>query len=176
MIAKGWMVAGAIAACAICLGIGTTAGWISNGWRWEAKVAEAEREARDNLEALEAAREKLKEEKEARQKEADRASLLEEQLADAEAEVIVEEVIKYVQADNTGGCALPPEWVRIHNQAAGVPGARATEAAAREADGAAGTAITDRDALPVVTSNYARARECIARLQGLQGWILAEQE
>lgn len=171
MIGKGWVVAAGLAVCAACLSIGFGSGWWVNGLRWEGRVAsdrlDAEAAGAQLRYQQEAAREAIRE----RQEEADRAAALEEKLADAEAAVVTVEVIRYVQDDTTGACVLPGGWVRIHNRAAGVSGAAEAGDAAGAVDAATGPAVTDRDALPVVAENYARARECIARLQGLQAWV-----
>lgn len=172
MISKGWMVAGAMAAVAAASGVGFWSGVAWSDTQWRADVAEEREKATKQGEELRLAQEELAAEREARLQEAERVSLLEDQLASAEAEVIVNEVIKYVQADNTGSCVLPAEWVRIHNQAAGVPATGAATQATSQTDAATATDVTDRDALPVITNNYAHARSCIARLEGLQGWVV----
>lgn len=172
MISKGWMVAGAMGAVAIASGMGFWGGVEWSETRWRADVAEERNVARAQGDKLREALKALADEREAKQEAADNASLLAEQLAKAEAELVNTEVIEYVQSPDSGDCELPNDWVRIHNQSAtGMPATRAAAQATSETNAATATTVTDRDALPVITQNYARARECLTRLEGLQSWI-----
>lgn len=164
MSIKSWYAVAIIFA----LTFGFSAGWYVNGLRWQTIVADAKEQEAQLREQLAKAERAYVLERDTRLREAERAGLLEQQLRDAEADVIVKEVIRYVQDPDVGRCELPADWVRIHNAAAGVPGV--SEATGVD-DGAAGAARTDSDALPVVTANYRRCRASMARLQALQAWL-----
>ena len=82
---------------------------------------------------------------------------------------INKEVIKYVQADTTGMCDMPAEWVRLHDIAARNNIAGDADSTAVTNDSAA--RITDIDALEVVTENYLTCNEVREQLMNLQEWV-----
>lgn len=85
--------------------------------------------------------------------------------------IVTKEVVKYRERV-VNRCALSPEWVRIHNQAAsGVqedPGAiGANGASSRVAE----SGVDDADALEAAANNYHLYHVCKARLETLQDLI-----
>ncbi|WP_339617218.1 hypothetical protein [uncultured Gilvimarinus sp.] len=156
-----------IVVAVVSLLAGYGAGWYVNGLRWEKDWLSADKVARELAADKAGLEAKIRSEREGRLAAVDKAAVLERALADAEGEVIIKEVLRYVQSDTAGDCSLPDDWVRIHNAAAGVPRVPDAPAVdAREAE----TARTDSDALPVIASNYRRCREAMTRLEGLQAW------
>lgn len=142
---------------AVVLAAGFLAGWTVNQWRIDADRADVLVDVR-KIEQLE-------------QERADaigRAAAAERAVLDAEARVVIKEVIKYAESPNAGRCDLSGDWVRTHNQAAGVPENTGTTGGAV---GAADTIGTDVDALRVVTSNYAICRENMRRQSALIEWL-----
>lgn len=144
------------------------AGWYVNGLRWESVVAE-QREAAQKLQAkLDDAQAKYEQERDGRLFAVDQSGVLKRRLQSAEAQVVIKEVIRYVQGPDAGICKLPDDWVRIHNAAAGVPDLPNAPAVD---DGAPARVRTDSDALPVVAANYRACRESMTRLSALQDWL-----
>jgi hypothetical protein len=87
-------------------------------------------------------------------------------------DAVTSEVIKYVQSDNTGICNLPGEWVLSHDRAASMSMSENTESSS-SSNGESAGAITDREALVVVTNNYSRCRDNSVRQQALIDWVEA---
>ena len=88
-------------------------------------------------------------------------------LRDAQSETTTKEVIRYVQGNSSGGCNLPGEWVRIHDQSARMP---ETPETPRVPDGAA-RPIKDAKVLRVVTANYRTCAGVADRLELLQDYV-----
>ncbi len=82
---------------------------------------------------------------------------------------VKEEVVKYAST-NTSSC-LDPEWRRLYNASA----LNAVPAAASGTDGASG-APTAAEALSTGTENNARANRTADKLEGLQAWVLKQQQ
>ena len=80
---------------------------------------------------------------------------------------ITTEVIKYVQDPTITRCELSPQFVRIHNSAAG--GMSEDTGASSGTDGTAGR-ITDAEVLEVVTTNYSICATNTQNLIALQNW------
>lgn len=144
-----------VAAAFIC-------GWAVNGWRIGETVAESEAQrAQDTIKI-----ERLNTEKS--------QTVARLHAAEAAAQVVktrtvTKEVIKYVQNPDAGDCELSNDWVRIHDDSAGVP--TDTEAASRAAD-TTGKPKTDVDALVAITDNYAVCLTNAIRLKALQEWAV----
>ncbi len=85
---------------------------------------------------------------------------------------ITKEVIKYVQAPEIVHVTLPAEWVRIHNAAASGTDMSETSNTAGKPDGPT-SAVTDADALSVVTDNYSTCHQYADRVLALQDWAKA---
>ena len=83
-------------------------------------------------------------------------------------QVVIKQVIKYVQSDSPK-CSLSADWVRIHDSAAMSDGIRATASAADDA----ASGVTDDQALMVIADNYQTCQSIRAQLSELQGWIRA---
>lgn len=79
------------------------------------------------------------------------------------------EIIKYVQSDVAGKCNLPDNWVRIHDLSATGDKARDTNPTGKP-DGDAG-AVTDVEAITVVSGNYRSCNRTRDQLIELQNWI-----
>lgn len=86
------------------------------------------------------------------------------QLEEAQARVVVKEVIKYVQSPDAGRCELPADWVLIDTAAAAGVSA-ATVSAASSPDAARG--FTDTDAL---ATSVERSHVCRAEIDKLRLW------
>lgn len=82
--------------------------------------------------------------------------------------IITNQVIKYVQSPNAGNCAMPVEWVRIHDNAATGEGNQPTNTPSGVDDST--RAITDADAIAVIANNYELCRDTRTRLINLQQW------
>lgn len=142
-------------------------GWLTNGWRLGEKMAEFQRELAE-ADAKQAAAvlsiERL-------MQDASQAISAKEQAeqiaASTKAKIVYKKVIEYVQDPNTGGCQLPDAWVRVHNQASGMPGAIEPPG---EPDQTPLAITTDRDALVTVTSNYESCQANMIQLNGLIEW------
>jgi hypothetical protein len=95
----------------------------------------------------------------------------------ARSQIVTREVIRYVESPDAGRCALPEQWVQIHDNAAGLPG---TVVTAGHADGAsaglAGNAppLTDADALKVVTANYQTCHQQLVKARGWRAWYCGQ--
>lgn len=147
----------------IVLLLGVFIGWKTNGWRLEGQINAAKAtqvtktlttERKDNQNAHSA----------------DAAPAAAQQSQQEKARVITKEVIRYVQSPVAGQCALPAEWVRIHDAAARVsadPSTTGLPAAPASAD--AGT-VTDSEALGTITANYDTCNQEINRVSGWQIW------
>ena len=141
---------------AVALVAGIAVGWTTNQWRVDAQRADSLVEVR-KIERLE-------------RETADaiaRAAAAERAILDAEVRVVTQDVIRYVQDPNTGNCDLGDSWVRTHDTAAGLPVAPEPTAGTTDATPAN---VTDRDALRVVTQNYAICRENARRQSALINW------
>ena len=153
---------------ATLLPLGCAGGWQINDWRLGQQITGMERDvARARAEAAE--------QREAKEKAlAQRNSALTDALiAELEAEhahsqVITREVIRYVQSPDAGHCRLPDEWVQLHESAA--TGSLPVPASTTRASSGETRAVTDTDALAVITANYQQCRRDKARLQGWQQW------
>ena len=141
-------------------------GYAVNGWRLgeviaqkEASVAKAERSAQ-----------KAAQEIERLMQQASDAVAIADQLRTQKRrtvrEVVVQEVVKYVQSDSAGDCGLDADGVRIHNLAAAGELPRDPESA-REPDERPGPA-TAAEIVQVVTANY---DACLAWRDQVRGWI-----
>lgn len=85
-----------------------------------------------------------------------------------ETKVVTQEVIRYVQNPAIERVVLPAEWVRLHDLAA--LGVSPASPAVSSADGAA-QAVTDADAIAVVSDNYNDCRAYIEQVKGLQAHV-----
>lgn len=142
--------------------VGFVAGWTVNQWRIDAGHNQALQDAR-KIEQLE-------------QDRADalgRAAAAERAALEAEGRVIIKEVIRYAESDGAGRCDLSGDWLRTHNQAAGVPEAGATPGGTTDTPD---TVATDVDALRVVTENYAICRENMRRQEALVEWFTSRTD
>lgn len=138
------------------------AGWFINGWRIGETVAESEAQrAQDTIQI-----ERLNAEK--------TQTVAALHAAKAAAQIVktrtvTKEVIKYVQNPDAGECELSNDWVRIHDDSAGVP---TDIEAPRRASDATGKPKTDVDALVAITDNYAVCLTNAIRLKALQEWAV----
>ncbi len=144
----------------VALGWAGYEGWHQRGIRADAQIAERDAQ----IKAIRA--------------EADRAvAQAQEKAAQVEEKVVIQyrdrvQVIRQtapeVEHDFTiikqSPCALPAEWVRLHNAGAGVSGQ-----ASGGADDATAT-VSCADAIEIVRENYKRSRENAEQLAALQEW------
>lgn len=90
--------------------------------------------------------------------------------AEARAQVVTKEVIRYVTKNTSAGsCTLPDEWVRIHDDSTSdeVRGEAKPTGSANDTP----RTLTDIDALPVITGNYAICLDTARRLRALQAHV-----
>ena len=143
-------------------------GWTVNGWRLEGKLNKWLADiSGEQVEALNQTREIEARSSEAAQQSGEQFEQVRQQLAD-EKQVIVKEVIKYVEVNRPGHCQLSNRWVRIDTASAiGVPPDHAPVAGPDDAP----SGFTDADALDVIQQRNFICREEIAKVRGLQDYI-----
>lgn len=83
------------------------------------------------------------------------------------------DVIKYVQNPAIARCDLADDWVRVHDRAAS--GGMSEDTQPPGTVDAAARAVTDADALMVVTENYGACRNTQNQLIALQEWAAGLQ-
>lgn len=152
--------------------------WLGHEWRDRAcglTLAEIEAEAAMNLAAFE---------REARQVDTLRAAVtkrnaelieVKRQAETARARVITREVVRYeTENPDAGRCDLPADWLRVHD-AAGDPGLPAAAGSAPVPNDTPARAVTDADALRVITENYQTCLSEFTRLRQWQEWYREQQ-
>lgn len=87
-------------------------------------------------------------------------------------QIIDREVIRYVSQPDHTACQLDPEWVRLHDAAAGVP--EISDPASVLDAGPSG--LTTDDALGTIIDNYETCALIAERLIGLQAWVRGQSE
>lgn len=144
-------------------------GWTVNGWRLEGKLNKWLADiSGEQVEVLNQTREIEARSAEASQQSGEQFEQVRQQLA-AEKQVIVKEVIKYVEVNRPGHCQLSNRWVRIDTASAiGVP---EDDTPVTGTDDAAPSGFTDADALDVIQRRNFICREEIAKVRGLQDYI-----
>ena len=159
---------------AVALAMSGACGWRVTAWYYEAEISDMRADkAKSALEASEANRkiELMALDLSAAISERDAARNRQARVVELET---TKEVIRYVQNPAIPRCDLPPDWVRIHDTAAGseLP---ENAGAARAVDGNA-RAVTDADALQIVSVNYAIYHRTKNQLIALQEWARGLQE
>lgn len=157
-----------LAAAVLAMVVAFGAGWVANGWRLGLVLAEGERDLATSK--AETAKKTLEVERLDVERAAAIADRYEAERAaqEAEARVIVKEVIKYEKAPYAGRCQLPAHWVRIDAESAlGLPENSTTSG---RADGAP-SGFTDVDALQVVSERNRICRAEIKKLELLQDYV-----
>lgn len=84
--------------------------------------------------------------------------------------ILTQRVVRYVQNPDAGHCALPADWVQLHDDAAR---AALSDSRTATAFDAAARTITDADAIVTIAANYQSCNETRAALIELQGWAKA---
>ena len=150
---------------AACMAFSAISGWRVTSWYYQAEIAQ-ERSERllEASKAQEAARKLEVMALELSGVVSERDAFRHREIRTVE-RVVNRDIIKLVQGP-APRCDLDPEWVRIHDTAAGMP--QDTDSPEPIADTPA--RITDIDALSVVTTNYAICQDTRATLISLQEW------
>jgi hypothetical protein len=157
-----------ILSVAVAAALSATAGWKVTSWYYQSEIssmkleaAELATEAQDRKNKIELMALELAGAVSARD------AARRQQIRTVE-RVVTREVIKYVQNPDIERVYLPPEWVRIHNTAAGGGVPEDTGAPGATDDPTVG--VTDADAIAVVAENYGICTDNRAQLIALQEW------